>query len=242
MDERRLAELFQDAADDAASQAPPATFDHADVLAGSRRALQRQRRRVAGGVAVAAVALAAAGLAGAGVLGSSAGKPSTLAGPAPASAPERPGFAPAPAPAAGEEAPAPRQRQATPFGAQKRDSSAGAGCTRPDAELFAQLAAVLPAVKGATPRPLSEAAGCAAGGRGFEVDVDDAGVPGTLRVVFAPPGVSLPPGEAAAPAATRSARTRDGGQVTVTAIPTGTGTAPFAARLDRIAADLAGLR
>jgi hypothetical protein len=236
MDERRLAELFQDAADDAASQAPPATFDHADVLAGSRRALQRQRRRVAGGVAVAAVALAAAGLAGAGVLGSPAGRPSTLAGPAPASAPEQPGFAPAP----GAEAPAPRPRQATPFGAQKRDSSAG--CARPDAELFAQLAAVLPAVKGATPRPLSDAAGCAAGGRGFEVDVNDAGVPGTLRVVFAPPGVSLPPGDAAAPAASRSARTRDGGQVTVTAIPTGAGTAPFAARLDRIAADLAGLR
>ncbi|MBO0876346.1 MAG: hypothetical protein J2P19_23470, partial [Pseudonocardia sp.] len=213
MDERRLADLFQDAADDAASEAPPATFDHADVLAGSRRAVLRQRRRVAGGAAVAVVALAAVGLAGSGVLGSPAGSSSTLAGPAPASAPARPGFAPearsegppeaapygAAASSGARQAPAPPRplpaTPATPFGAQKRDSSAG--CASPDPELFAQLAAVLPAVKGAAARPPAGAAGCPAGGRGFEVDVDDAGARGTLRVVVAPAGAS--PHPAAAP-------------------------------------------
>ena len=46
MDERRISELFQSAADQAADSAPPAGFDHADVLAGSRRATVRYRRRV----------------------------------------------------------------------------------------------------------------------------------------------------------------------------------------------------
>jgi hypothetical protein len=107
--------------------------------------------------------------------------------------------------------------------------------------LFAQLAAVLPTVKGATPRPPSDAAGCPAGGRGVEVDVDDAGTRGSLRVIVAPAGVnprSL--GDAGPAAVTRSAHTRGGGLLTVTAIPGGPGPAPFAARLDNIAADLAG--
>lgn len=48
MDERQLAELFHEAAGDA----PNATFDHADVVAASRRVTARRRMAVAGGSAI----------------------------------------------------------------------------------------------------------------------------------------------------------------------------------------------
>ncbi|WP_028927373.1 hypothetical protein [Pseudonocardia acaciae] len=272
MDERRLAELFRDAADDAAGQAPPATFDHADVLAGSRRAHQRHQRRVAGGVAVAAVAVAAVGLAGAGVFGSSTGTSSTLAGPAPASAPDRPGFAPdarsarpleaappgAPqaavpygsgpgaaaspgAPGAPAPAPAPKEAPnlATPFDARQRE--APAGCAGPDPELFAQLAAVLPAVKDAIPRAPSDSEGCPPGARGVEVDVDDGGVRGTLRVVLSPAGSGVAGmGASGSDALATARKTRAGDELSVTVIAAGPGQAPFVGQLNRIATDLAG--
>ena len=151
MDEDRLTEAFHDAADHAERTAPPAGFDHADVLAWSARATRRAHRRRMGVVAGAVVVVAAGGLV-----------------------------------TAGADAPEAARPFALPFAEDKR--AAASSCAVPDQQLFAQLGELLPAVRGATPRPLGDAMYCPDGGRGVEVDVSADGARGTLRVLLAPPG------------------------------------------------------
>jgi len=247
MDERRLTELFREAADSAADSAPPPRFDHSDVLAGSRRAQQRTRRLQTGAIAVAVLAMATAGVVSAGVLRT--GAPTTLAGPtvagpAPAPTEGAPGAEAAPQPFGAQSAPAgPRAAApdgAAPFDTEKRAASGSCGVA--DAELFAQLADVLPAVRGASPRPLSDDVYCPRGGRGVEVDVTDGGARGTLRVLLSPPGslgggssVQTGPGSMD----TTSVSTGDGGSLSLTTMSAGRGAAPYDDQLDDLAGELA---
>jgi hypothetical protein len=246
MDERRLTELFHEAADAAADSAPPARFDHSDVLAGSRRAQQRTRRLQTGAVAVAVLAMATAGVVSAGVLRTSA--PTTLASPAPASAPaaaeSAPGAEAAPQPFGAQSAPAGPRAAApdggAPFDTEKRAASGSCGVA--DGQLFAQLAEVLPAVRGASPRPLSDEVYCPRGARGVEVDVTDGGARGTLRVLLSPPG-SLGGGSSVQTRAgsmdTTSVSTGDGGSLSLTTMSAGQGAAPYDDQLDDLAGELA---
>jgi hypothetical protein len=244
MDERRLTELFHEAADAAADSAPPAQFDHSDVLAGSRRAQQRTRRLRTGAVAVAVLAMATAGVVSAGVLKTSA--PTTLAGPAsaPSTAESAPGAEAAPQPFGAQSAPAGPRAAApdggAPFDTEKRAASGSCGVA--DGQLFAQLADVLPAVRGASPRPLSDDVYCPRGARGVEVDVTDGGARGTLRVLLSPAGslgggssVQTGPGSMD----TTSVSTGDGGSLSLTTMSAGRGAAPYDDQLDDLAGELA---
>lgn len=227
MDESRLTELFQDAAD---HNAPPASFSHEDVVAGSRRAQQRARRLQTGAIAVVLVGLAGAGVVTTGVLNTSSGGSTTLAEPAPAAAPEAPNA---------ESAPGADSRVASPFGAEKR--AARDSCAVPDQALFDQLAELVPAVRGATPRPVSDEAYCPAGARGVEVDVTDGDAHGVLRVLLSPPG-SLGGGSniqtGGGSQSTASSSTRGGGSLSVTS-SSRSGDAPYEDDLDDLADKLA---
>jgi len=220
-----LTELFRDAADSAGHNAPPASFSHEDVVAGSRRAQQRTRRLQTGAIAVVLVGLAGAGVVSTGVLSTSSGGSTTLAEPAPAAAPE----------ATSEGAPG----AAAPFGAEKRDAKDS--CAVPDRALFDQLAELVPAVRGATPRPVSDEAYCPDGARGVEVDVTDGDAHGTLRVLLSPPG-SLGGGSniqtGGGSQSTSTSSTRQGGSLSVTS-SSRRGDAPFEHDLDDLADKLA---
>ncbi|HEY2202899.1 MAG TPA: hypothetical protein VGH99_00285 [Pseudonocardia sp.] len=257
MDERRLTELLADADERAAASMPPSSFGHADVLAKSRRVGERRRRRLSAVASFVVLGLAAAGVAGAAVLGSpTAARPGALAAPpavaegtdpaagaAPGAAPraaapyaaqeQAPGQAPA-GPQA-RSAPAPT---ATPFGADKR--AAASGCAQADPRLFAQLAEVLPELRGAAPRPLSDQVGCPAGGRGLEVDVDDDGARGVLRVLFSPDGGGMVvTGGGGGSVVTTSTSTPGGGSLAVSVVSVPHGDTPYAGRVGEIAHALA---
>jgi hypothetical protein len=230
VDERRLTELFQDAADSAGHHAPPASFSHEDVVAGSRRAQQRAHRLQTGAIAVVVLGLAAAGVVSTGVLNTSSSGSTTLAEPAPA--------APEAAPNA-DGAPGADSRVAAPFSAEKRD--ARGSCAVPDQALFNQLAQLVPAVRGATPRPVSDDAYCPDGARGVEVDVTDGDAHGVLRVLLSPPG-SLGGGSniqtGGGSQSTTTSSTRRGGSLSVTS-SSRSGDAPFENDLDDLADKLA---
>jgi hypothetical protein len=238
VDERRLTEMFSEAADSAAHSAPPAGFDHADVVAGSRRAQQRTRRLQTSAIAVAVIGLATAGAVSVGVLNTSTSGSSTLAEPSPVTSPQAAESAPG-----AESAPQPfgaqsDSRAAAPFAAEKRAGSSS--CAVPDRQLFEQLSEVIPAVRGATPRPLSDEAYCPEGARGVEVDVTDGGAHGVLRVLLSPPG-SLGGGsnvQTGGSASTSSVATHDGGSLSLTT-SSSRGAAPFEDQLDDLADELA---
>ncbi|HEV7787375.1 MAG TPA: hypothetical protein VGP05_00050 [Pseudonocardia sp.] len=238
MDERRLTEMFSEAADSAAHNAPPATFDHSDVVAGSRRAQQRSRRLQTSAIAVAVLGLATAGALGVGVLNTSTSGSSTLAEPSPVTSPQAaesaPGVESAPQPFGAQS----DSRAAAPFAAGKRAGSSS--CAVPDRQLFEQLSDVIPAVRGATPRPLSDEAYCPDGARGVEVDVTDGGARGVLRVLLSPPG-SLGGGsnvQTGGSGSTSSVATHDGGSLSLTT-SSSRGAAPFEDQLDDLADELA---
>jgi hypothetical protein len=235
VDERRLTEMFSEAADSAAHNAPPATFDHSDVVAGSRRAQQRTRRLQTSAVAVAVIGLATAGAVGIGVLNTSSSGPTTLAEPSPVTAPQAAESAPGAEPFGAQS----DSRAAAPFAAEKRVASSS--CAVPDRQLFEQLSSIVPAVRGATPRPLSDEAYCPDGARGVEVEVTDGGAHGVLRVLLSPRG-SLGGGSnvqtGGGSQSTSSVATRDGGSLSLTT-SSSRGDAPFEDDLDDLADKLA---
>jgi hypothetical protein len=234
MDERKLTELFHEAADSAARDAPPASFDHGDVVAGSRRAEQRARRLRTGAVAAAVLGVAVAGAVSAGVLRTSFSGPTVLAGPPALTSPQA------------QSGPG----NAEPFGAREApggtesysDKRAGGSCAVPDQQLFEQLGELVPAVRGATPRPVSDEAYCPDGARGVEVDVSDGSTRGVLRVLLSPPG-SLGGGSnvqtSGGSVSTTTVTTRDGGSLSLTTKSAGSGSAPFEDQLDDLADQLA---
>ena len=256
IDDDRLAALFRAAADD--PDAPPPGFDHADVVAGSRRVtLRRRAGLIAASVAVFAVV-------GVGAVVLRPASDATMAA-APAVVPEagdvagQPGkAAPNGQVAAGEAAGVPPPGGAS-VGGSGEPRSAGAGvaggpavggaagssgagaqggpemvCSdQPDPVLRALLDQELPEVVGA--EPTRDRVCDPPGGRHANLQVDDHGVPGVLGVTYLPPGyaVALPRGAVSAPAAS-------GGTVIVHSSPAaGSGPAPFADRLTDIAARLA---
>jgi hypothetical protein len=248
MDEQRLGDLFRTAAEEAARTAPPPTFDHGDVVTGSRRLARRQRVVVGGAVAAfAAVVLVGAGAALVRMPGEetpalaqpqptysspeagAAGDPAGSAAAAPV-APDASG--PADRDAGPQAAPAPLAKSAVP---------GGPGCAEPDIRVFAQLASALPGAR--STRPYAVPGGCPAGGVGVALDVADnsvvGGARGTLYVVVVPAGV-----DPATPAddlgtASAVAPTRSGGHVRVTAMSSG-GQTPYRQRLNHLASQLAG--
>jgi hypothetical protein len=238
MDDRRLTELFHEAADSAAHQAPPASFDHADVVAGSRRAEQRARRLRTGAVAAAVLGVAVAGAASAGVLRTSStspNSPTALAGPPALSSP-RAENAPGNAQPYGTQA---GPRTADPFAAKRAGEDS---CAVPDQQLFDQLSELVPVAHGATPRALSDEAYCPDGGRGVEVDVRDGPTRGVLRVVLSPPG-SLGGGSnvqtGGGSESTTTVTTHNGGSLSLTTKSAGEGSAPFENQIDGLADQLA---
>lgn len=235
MDERALAELFRDAADSAAQGAPPPTFDHADVLAGSERARVRQRQRIIGGTALAVAVLAAVGLGAVSLLGPSPATDSTLAGAQPAAPNARSMVPYMDAPEArAESAPQPE-----PFGAAPRTRVDS--CARVDDELFRMLGNALPEVRGLRPRPLPDSAHCPPSGRGFEVDVNDNGTQGSLQVILSPRrsnqiNVQVPPGGGAV---TTGTPTDDGGWLTLNSLAVKPGRVPFKDLLRQVVSEMA---
>lgn len=302
MDDKQLADLFRSAADDAGAAAPPPTFDHDDVLAGSQRLARRQRATVA--ALVAGVVLVGFGAVFSGVLrgpsqtsalaerppaaapaGAVAGDAGGSAAVAPGFAPGAPGFAPgapmpgatvpgvpvpggpvpgvapgvpgvapelaprmAPAPYAAKSAPradslnAAPEPGGVPFAADSAGPSArgkmvAGGCAGPDSHVFTQLTVVLPEAHTALPSAVP--GGCAPGGAGVAIEVNDAGASGTLVAVLTPPTVNpaMPPDSAAQ--ASAIARTPSGGVLRLTAVGARSGAIPYRARLAQLAAALA---
>jgi hypothetical protein len=248
-DDERLVALFREAAGD-----PPPGFDHRAVVTRSRRVTARRRAAVLGSAAALVVVLgtgvvvtgqaqrdaastAAAGSdadAGASAERESAEEGSAEAGSAQDGGPQEgsaePGSAvEAPFAATGPVLPAP-----TP------GPPLGPGTTpcvdRQDPALRALLARVLPEVVGAPEAALTEE--CRAGGaREVSLEVVDGTASGRLTVASLPAGA--PPLQAQE-AAVATAPTASGGTVVVRSQGDGPGApAPFAGRLDAVAAALA---
>lgn len=279
MDDKQLTDLFRTAADDAGAAAPPPTFDHDDVLAGSHRMARRQRATVA--VAVVAMVVVSVGAVFSGVLrgpsqtsalaerppASSAAAPedSRVAGEA-AGAPGLAPVAPVPGVAPGlapQMAPAPYAAKSAPPAGAAPDAAAGGapnaaaggapfaadsagpsargkavtGCAAPDARVFTQLTAVLPAAAAAQPHAVP--GGCAPGGAGVAVEVNDAGAAGTLVAVSTPPTVDNAVAPDTAAQASATARTPSGGVLRLTAVGARPGAIPYRPRLAELAAALA---
>lgn len=223
MDERRLAELFREAADDA----PPSSFGADDVAAAARRATARRRARVAGG-SLLGVGVLLSGLTVGGVL---AGSPEH----APARQPVEP---PAPAPSL-QAAP----RAAGPGGpaggvAEPGAGSTASGCGHAAPEVAAALVAELPPAAGRPPFPVPEQ--CPPGARGAAVGVADGPVTGSIFVLVGPARALSRDGERADGARVARAVADDGTAVLVISVPTASAeAAPFSAELPDLARRLA---
>jgi len=222
-DDDQLAAAFRAAVQDA----PEAGFDHADVLAGSRRVARRRRMLVTGGVAAAAILLAGGVTTGV-VPTRDEGAVTSAAAPAPeAAAPDQagPGAADAAAPRAAVPAPS-----GAPLGPASGD------CVDPqDPQLRALVDAALPELAGATPAPTTMI--CRpGGGREVNLEVTDGPRTGLFTVVYTPPGE--PPAQTATAVGWVSAEvpTASGGTVVVTSRGAAdSGGVPFADRVRPLA-------
>ena len=220
MDERRLAELFREAADDA----PPSSFGAEDAAEASRRATARRRAQVAGG-SLLGVGVLLAGLTVGGVL---------------AGSPEQP---PARQPI---EPPSPLQvapREAVPRGpadgvAEPGAGSTASGCGLAAPEVAAALAAELPLAAGRPPFPVPEQ--CPPGARGAGIGVADGHVTGSIFVLVGPAGALPRDGERADGARVARAVDDDGTAVLVISVPNASAeVAPFSGELADLARRLA---
>ncbi|TCO64894.1 hypothetical protein [Actinocrispum wychmicini] len=198
MDERKLAELFNDAVRDA----PPASFGAGDVRQASYRAASNRRTMVVA-ASVLGIVLLGGGLVSTVALSSgkstSSASPVAVGGSADAG---RSGTmdnegkgAPAPqvqnAPETDNRSEAPKQGGPLSGTAGSSAGDTPRGCEKADRELAAALASELPAAanakKGAEfPVPF----GCPTGSRGAAFKVTDGPRAGTISVVLVPKGVS----------------------------------------------------
>ena len=223
MDERRLAELFREAADDA----PPPSFGADDVAAASRLATARRRARVAGG-SLLGVGVLLGGLTVGGVL---AGSPEQ----APVRQPAEP---PSPAPSL-QSGP----RAAGPGGladgvAEPGAGSSASGCGLAAPEVASALVAELPLAAGRPPFPVPEQ--CPPGARGAGIGVADGPVTGSIFVLVGPAGTLPRDGERADGARVARALDDDGTAVVVISVPNASAdAAPFSAQLPDLARRLA---
>lgn len=212
--EQELADLLRHAAP---QQLPLATFDHASVLAASRRVGRRRQRLVAGGVTAVGVLLASGAVAVLGrgpvqeTVASSGGTASSSAATAhvPAEGVAPPSAQPVPTPGA------------TGMGPQLQGSGP---CGPADRTVHAALVGVFPEV--AAQQPFAVDQQCAPGTTGVGVVL---AVVGRVEVLVGP---------AAAPSSgpTGTASTADGRTVTVVPVPAaGSPTGLDAATLDEVA-------
>lgn len=221
-DDERLAAVFRAAV---AGAVPPAPFDHADVVAASRRVTARRRSALAGG------ALAVLAVAGVGVAGTlpERGDSGQVTSSAPASAPEAADDARAAAPG-----PASTDAPETMLSVPPLAPGDAVSCANPqDPALRALLEEVLPEVAGTAEAATTTE--CRPGGeRGVHLGLPD----GLLSVAYLPPGAEPRPPD---PGVTRiSEPTASGGTVVVISQAGQPGSAgPFADRVDEVATYLA---
>ncbi|MFI9811103.1 hypothetical protein [Saccharothrix variisporea] len=244
MDERKLAELFRDAA----GGAPPPSFDVGSVRAESARVTARRRTQVALGSTLAVVLLFGGVLVSAN-LGRSSNDMATSAGSA-QDAPS-PNLTATPFVLEGGEPRAETdQRGGLPpksipddpstqgdgtSGTTGRDATGGtSGCQEVDRELAVALADKLPAAEGLQPAPA--AAQCPPGSRGASFLVRDGAIAGVVSVVLVPKGGSTVPSAATAEASSPA----KAGVLHVLSEPeAGSAVAPFAGELASLARELA---
>lgn len=246
MDEPRLREVFDEAAG-----APPPGFDHARVVAASRRVTARRRATVlataAALVVVAGIGVAAAVLPDRGDRTSAASAPAEVVpeggvpqagvpGADDREADADPPVAGAPEPAVPEDSDAAAAEAGPgPAGPPLGPGDPEACANRQDPAVRALVEQVFPEVAGATEAAVTME--CRPGGeRGLALEVVDDGRRGLLSVTYLPPGEST----AFAPYGP-SAPTASGGTVVVSSTSTepGGGAPPFADRLEALTAFLA---
>jgi hypothetical protein len=247
VDEKKLADLFQDAAADA----PPPTFDSADVAGAARRADARRRSLLLGSSSLAVVLVAVGLMIGFLDLGHTGGGGlNTAAGPPAASQASRhefdaatPGHPHAGAlNGAGNGAHTgfpgspPTQGGGTPGEAGPSAGTAPSGCGPTDGELADALAGELPSA-GVTDRGAATVPGCPAGARAASYLVHDGPASGRISVVLTPAGQhpATPAGYAIGTATAAS-----GHELTVLSAPApGSPAAPLAGRVQTMAQALA---
>ncbi|MHA6792208.1 hypothetical protein ACVGVM_01600 [Pseudonocardia bannensis] len=231
-DDGRLTAMFRAAASEAAAGAPAPGFDHAGVVAASRRATARRRSAVAGGVltvlVVAGVGVAAAAPSRTSTADTSAAAGSAVAAPEAGAAPA-PLSAPAPALGPGRSGPA------APLGPADPDACVN----KQDPALRALLNAALPEVHDAVEAPTTME--CRpGGGREVHLDVADGAATGLLSVVYSAPGAPAPEQGLPVGWVRAGAPTASGGFVSVTTrAAADSGAVPFADRVDAVVAELA---
>lgn len=211
MDDRQLEALFRDAA----STAPPASFDEQDVIAGSRRVTARRRVAFAGG-SVAAAAVLVGGI-GVGTGGFTGGDTTAQSAPPPSVSTLR----------SAEKPP-------TVLGLPQARSE----CGPPDQALARALAGQLPDVGPSSPVP---AMGCAPGSRSAAYVIQGGRVSAVLSPVGTVPPDQMRPGETQRPDGTRQfmAKAHSGRILFVSSQPSGTAAPPHADQLRAIAEKLA---
>lgn len=245
MDERKIAELFRDAA----NGAPPASFDVDEVRTASTRETARRRTQLALGSALAVVVAfggvaAYANLVPWGNVSTSAGSADSYTSPnlSPfAEADPRQGQTPAAPDVSGGMPPKsipedPSTQGDGTSGTTGRPTTGGAsGCQEVDRELAVALADELPAAEGL--QPSHAVANCPAGGRGAGYLVrDPQGVYGVVSVVLVPPGVQT---LASSSSAEGRAPGRNGTVFVLSEPAEGAAVGPFESRLTDLAARIA---
>lgn len=231
----RIVDLLRSAAP---AQLPPAGFDHASVLAASRRAGARRQRLVAGGVAAAVVLLA--GGAAVAMLGpgqgsdatassAAAGEAAATTDPSGSGSSAAAGIVPEVRPP--DQLPEDPPPPATPPGQAPQPLGAGS-CGPADRAVYAALVQVFGELAAQQPFPVGR--DCPTGTTGAGVLLTADGVVGRVEVLLGPAAVAATDG------ATGTATTADGRVVTVVSVPAGGSSAgPYADRLDDVARQVA---
>ncbi|MET0133631.1 MAG: hypothetical protein ABW215_08550 [Kibdelosporangium sp.] len=197
VDEKKLAELFNDAVRDA----PPATFGTGEIRTASRHATKRLRNGIVAGTAAAVVLLGGAAFSVVALTGgeslTTAASPEAANGEAGPNSGTMYGEGDARAPRAADQGQTlGNDRQETPKQGGSPGGEAGGsagvgtpgGCGQADRELAAALAGELPAAtkKIVSPVPF----GCPPGSRAAAYKVTDGARSGTISVVLVPKGAT----------------------------------------------------
>lgn len=220
MDERKLEELFRDAA----SAVPPASFDEQDVIQGARRVTARRRMTVAGGSLAAAAVLVGVGV-GSGVFDSSGGDP-VAAPPTRTTAQNEP---------RGQEPPRDRGQPSV-----LSLPGTGESCGAPDEALGEALSEQLPEVGATSPVPAR--GDCVPDARSASFVVRQGNDSGRITVFLGPASSPAKQGPSQRPDGTQqyTEKARSGHVLTVLSDPDDGSQPLYADRLNAVADGLAG--
>lgn len=245
MDERELETLFREAP----GEAPPATFDAADVAAASRRATARHRMRVATAASFAAVVLAGGALfATIGPLSDGDERAAVSAQMDEGAAKAQPNSADARQESGGlglSREPTPKQggEDSSLDAADPEAAERTSGCESVDRKLADALAGELPVGPSRAPDPVPGIGPCVDGGSNAAYEVVDGEASGLISVAIIPAS-DEPVASTAEGSRTRLAKTRTGSGdiVVVSSKPAPGSPAPLAGELQRIADAIAAGR